>query len=123
MVEEGASHTGPTCGMVVRADPSRQLRLRKSVFWLSGGVLAIGVAVAPLWRFQSSNWYWPTVVVLGLVHLVVLYLERTFVGHRELPQKGLVQGILVVDCMASWTIMVGVCWMANRRFPWQLSDQ
>lgn len=92
-------------------------------FWLSGGVLAIGVAVAPFWRLRSSTWYWPTVVVLGFIHLAALYLERTFIGQRDLPAKGLVQGMLVIDCMASWSIMVGVCWMITRRFPWQLSDQ
>jgi hypothetical protein len=92
-------------------------------FWLSGSLLAIGVAVAPFWRFRSSDWYWPTVVVLGLIHLAALYFERSFVGHRDLPPKGLVQGMLVIDCMASWSIMVGVCWMTTRRFPWQLSDE
>jgi hypothetical protein len=92
-------------------------------FWLSGSVLAIGVAVAPFWRFRSSNWYWPAVAVLGLIHLAALYFERHFVGHRELPPKVLVQGMLVIDCMASWGIMVGVCWMTTRRFPWQLSDR
>jgi len=56
-------------------------------FWLSGSALAIGFAVAPFWRFRSSNWYWPTAVVLALVHLAALYLERTFVAHRELPAK------------------------------------
>lgn len=92
-------------------------------FWLSGSVLAIGFAVAPFWRFRSSSWYWPTIIILGLIHLAALYFERTFVGHRELPPKGLVQGMLVIDCMASWSIMVGICWMTTRRFPWQLSDR
>ncbi|MGI4881512.1 MAG: hypothetical protein ACRYG4_28960 [Janthinobacterium lividum] len=92
-------------------------------FWLSISVLAIGGAVAPFWRFRSSNWYWPTIVALGLIHLAALYFERTFVGHRELPPKGLVQGMTVIDCMASWSMMVGVCWITTRRFPWDLPDQ
>ena len=92
-------------------------------FWFSFNALAISFAVAPFWRLRSSNWYWPTIAALGLVHIATLYFERTFVGHRELPSKGLVQGMLVIDCMASWSIMVGVCWIITRRFPWQLSDQ
>lgn len=92
-------------------------------FWFSCSGLAIGFAVAPFWRFRSANWYWATVIVLGVFHLAALYFERTFVGHRDLPAKGLVQGMLLIDCMASWSIMVGACWMATRRFPWQLSDQ
>jgi hypothetical protein len=92
-------------------------------FWVSLSVLSIGFAVAPFWRFRSSNWYWPTIAVLGLVHVAALYFERTFTAHHHLPPKGLVQGMLVVDCMASWSIMVGVCWIVTRRLPWQLSDQ
>ena len=92
-------------------------------FWLSGSLLAIGFAVAPFWRLRSSDWYWPTVVGLVLIHLAALYFERDFVGHRDLPSRGLVQGMLVIDCMASWSIMVGACWITTRRFPWRLSDQ
>jgi len=92
-------------------------------FWISCSALAIGVAVAPFWRLRSSSWYWLTIAFLGLVHVAALYLERAFVGHRHLPPKGMVQGMLVIDCMASWSIMVGVCWVVTRRFPWQLSDQ
>jgi hypothetical protein len=92
-------------------------------FWLSGSALAIGFAVAPFWRLRFANWYWPTVVGLGLFHLAALYFEPTFVGHRELPTKVVVQGMLVIDCMVSWGIMVSICRMTTRRFPWQLSDQ
>lgn len=92
-------------------------------FWLSGSALAIGVAVAPFWRFRSSSWYWPTILVFGLIHLASLYLGRNFVGQRDLPPKGLVQGMFVIDCVAGRSIMVGVCWMTTSRFPWQLSDR
>jgi len=92
-------------------------------FWLTGSAFAIAVAVAPFWRFRSSNWYLPTIVILGLIHLVALHVERTLVGHRDLPPKGVIQGILVIDIMASWGVMVGICRISTGRFPWQLSDQ
>ena len=91
-------------------------------FWLSASIAAIGFAVAPFWRFRSSNWYWPTIAAVGLIHLTALYFERQFIGRRELPPKGLFLGMLVIDCMAIWGIMVGVCWVTTRRFPWQLPD-
>lgn len=108
-----------SCGLVVVGSYGYE----SQYFWLSGSALAIGVAVAPFWRFRSSNWCWPTVVALGFIHLAALYFERTFVGHRELPPKGVIQGMLVINCMVSWSMMVGICWMATRRFPWQSSDQ
>ena len=92
-------------------------------FWLSCSALATGFAVAPFWRLRYSNWYWPTIAVLGLLHVAALYFERALAGRSELPPKGVVQIMLLIDCMASWSIMVAVCWIMTRRFPWQLSDQ
>lgn len=92
-------------------------------FWSSGSALAIGFSVAPFWRLRYSSWYWPTIAGLTLIHLAALYLQGTFIAHPELPPKGVVVGMLLIDCMASWSIIVAACWMTTRRFPWQLSDQ
>jgi hypothetical protein len=92
-------------------------------FWFSGCALSIGVAAAPFWYLRSSSWYWPTIAVLALIHLGFLYFERQFISNRDLPSKGLVQGMFVIDCMASWGIMVAVCRIVTQRFPWRLSDE
>ncbi len=92
-------------------------------FWLSISALAIGFAAAPFWRFRYSSWYWPTIAGLILTHLVALYLQRSLAAYPELPPKGAVLGMLLIDCMASWGVMVAACWIITRRFPWQLSNQ
>jgi len=92
-------------------------------FWFSGCVLSIRVAVAPFWHLRSSSWYWPTIAVLVVVHVGLLFFERRFIGNRNLPAKGLVQGIFVIDCMTSWGVMVAVCRVITQRFPWRLSDR
>lgn len=87
-------------------------------FWSSGSALCVGFAVAPFWHRRSSRWYWPTVVFLILANFVVLYFERNLIAYRNLPAKGIVQGIFVVDCMTCWALMVGIAYLCERKFPW-----
>lgn len=107
------------CGLVVVGNQGYP----SQYFWGSVAVTAIGFAVAPFWRLRASIWYWPAVALLGIANLAALYIERAYVSDPELPSKGVVQAILVVDCMASWSFMVIVCWLFSRRFPWQLPEQ
>jgi len=92
-------------------------------FWVSGCAMAIGFAVAPLWRFRSTGWYWPTVVSLGIAHLAALYSQPDFTSNPDLPAKGVVQGLFVLDCLASWAVMVAVCYFFVRKFPWQVPSE
>ena len=92
-------------------------------FWLSGSAVAIGFAVAPFWRFRASGWYWPTVAFLGAANLAALLIERAYISNPTLPAKGVVQGLIILDVMASWAVMVGICYLIKGRFPWQLTDQ
>ncbi|MEI6484679.1 MAG: hypothetical protein WCO11_00270 [Sphingomonadales bacterium] len=92
-------------------------------FWVTGSVFAVTFGVSPFWRFRYSNWFWPTVFGLGLAHFFLLYLARDFVGERELPSKAMVQGLALIDIVASWSMMVGTCWISTRRLPWQQADQ
>ena len=87
-------------------------------FWASLCVASVGFAVAPFWRLRASIWYWPTVALLVLINLAALYLKRDFVALSDLPSKGAVQGLFVLDCMACWSLMVGVAYLFDRKFPW-----
>jgi hypothetical protein len=87
-------------------------------FWFSASILAIGCAVAPFWRRRGSIWYWPSVALIIVINLAAMYVERDYVAQRDLPSKGVVQGLLVLDCISSWLLMVGVAYLADRRFPW-----
>lgn len=92
-------------------------------FWASGAVVAIAFAVAPFWRLRSLRWYWPTITLLVVSNLALLYLEGSAVGNRDLPAKGIVQLLFVLDCLTCWGVMVCVCWLSCRQYPWQLLDQ
>lgn len=92
-------------------------------FWTSGTFLAVGFAVAPFWRFRKSIWFWSTTMSLEVANLAFLYVERDNVANPDLPSKGIVQGLLLLDVMGSWGIMVGVCWLISRKFPWQQVDE
>ena len=92
-------------------------------FWVTGSMGAICFGVAPFWRLRTSIWYWPTVVLLIVANLATLYVEWTFISHPDLPSKGIVQTLFLLDCIASWGFMVGVCWLISRKFPWQFTDQ
>ena len=87
-------------------------------FWFSESILAIGCAVAPFWRRRGSTWYWPSVGLITIINLAVMYVERDYVAQRDLPAKGVVEGLLLLDCMASWLLMVGLAYLVDRRFPW-----
>jgi hypothetical protein len=87
-------------------------------FWSSLCVAAVGFAVAPFWRLRGSIWYWPTVALLILINLAAMYLNRDFVAVGDLPSKGAVQGLLLLDCMACWALMVGIAYLFDRKFPW-----
>ena len=87
-------------------------------FWASGCALAIGFAVAPFWRLRASIWYWPTVALLIFANLVMLYARRDYIAYRDLPSKGALEALFVVDCMACWLMMVGIAYLAERKFPW-----
>jgi hypothetical protein len=87
-------------------------------FWCSLSAIAIGFAVAPFWRHRRSIWYWPTVVILIVINLAVMYVERRHIFLDDLPSKGIVQGLVVLDCMACWGLMVGTAYLFDRRFPW-----
>ena len=87
-------------------------------FWVSECAVAIGFAVAPFWRRRASIWYWPTVALLVIVNLTVIYAMRDYVAIGDLPSKGAVQGLLVLDCIASWLLMVGIAYLVDRKFPW-----
>lgn len=107
------------CGLVVvggRGYPSEY-------FWLSVSALAVGFAVAPFWRFRASAWYWPTVAFLGAAHLAALAIERAYISNPTLPAKGVFLGLFVLDVMASWGVMVGVCYLLKGQFPWEMADQ
>lgn len=96
----------------------------KQYLWLSLSILVLFWAAIPFWRSRSSSWYWPTIVVLGLIHLIALYVGRTFIGHGEMPPKWLVQAMVGIDIVASWGVMIGVSWLITRRFPpWHLPWQ
>lgn len=92
-------------------------------FWISGTLTAVGFAVAPFWRLRGSVWFWPTTVLLEVANLVLLYVERNYVANPDLPSKGAVKGLFVLDCLGSWAVIIGVCWLVSRRFPWQLAEE
>jgi hypothetical protein len=87
-------------------------------FWSSLSVTAVGFAVAPFWRLRASIWYWPTVALLVVVNLAALYIKRDYVTLGDLPSKAAVQGLLVLNCMACWSLMVGIAYLFDRKFPW-----
>jgi hypothetical protein len=87
-------------------------------FWASGCAVAIGFAVAPFWRLRTSIWYWPTVALFVFMNIIALIAMREYVVRAELPSKGIIQGLLVVDCMVCWLMMVGIAYSFERRFPW-----
>lgn len=92
-------------------------------FWASECAGAIGFAAAPFWRFRASRWFWPSVVVLIIVHLVGMYLLRVQVSVRNLLSKAAFQGLLLADCMACWLVIVGIAYQAEGRFPWKDGKQ
>ncbi len=92
-------------------------------FWVSSSALAVVFAVAPFWRFRFSAWYWCTTAALVAANLIALYIMRAKVSVHDLPANGIVQLLVVVDCMASWVVVVGVYYIIHRRFPWQTSRQ
>jgi len=91
----------------------------RQYFWASECAVAIGFAVAPFWRRRRSVWYWPTVGLLIVIHLAIIYVNRDFVAVGDLPSKGAVQGLLVLDCLACWLLMVGIAYLSDRKFPWR----
>jgi hypothetical protein len=88
-------------------------------FWSSGSAMAVGFAVAPFWRRRASTWYWPSVALLILLNVALLYVERAYIAKPDLPSKAVVEVLLVVDCMACWALMVGVAYLFERKFPWE----
>jgi hypothetical protein len=88
-------------------------------FWVSFSTIAIVVAAAPFWKRRCSIWYWPSVALMTVINLAVLYVERDYVAQSDLPAKGIVQWLVIVDCMACWLLMVGFAYLADRRFPWK----
>ena len=107
------------CGLIVvggKGYPSQY-------FWLSGSAFSICLAVAPLWRFRASVWYWSTVAFLIATNLATIYFARDYISNPDLPAKGVVQGLGVLDCMASWVVMVGVCYLVKGQFPWRVTDE
>ncbi len=92
-------------------------------FWFSACVAAIGFAVAPFWRLKASSWYWLTILFLAVSHLVALYFERSFIAEPHLPPKGIFQMLFLADVMASWAVMVGICWTVTRQFPWNITEE
>ena len=87
------------------------------------GAVPIYVAASPFWRLRSMRWFWPSVIALIVLHLALLYHEYGFVALHDLPAKGTVQGLAIIDCLASWVFMAIMCWVFSRRLPWQLSDR
>ena len=89
-------------------------------FWVSGCALAIGFAVAPFWRLRRLAWYWCTIAALAVANLSAVYIMRARAAEATLPSKGTVQLMLVLDGLACWAVMIGVCYAIHRRFPWQM---
>jgi hypothetical protein len=89
-------------------------------FWVSGCTLAIGFAVAPFWRLRRSAWYWCTIAALTAANLSAVYVLRARAAEATLPSKGTVQLMFVIDCLACWAVMIGVCYAIYRCFPWQM---
>ena len=87
-------------------------------FWVSECAIAIGFAVAPFWRLRASTWYWPTVALLAAINLALIYVNRQYVAIGDLPSKAAVQGLLVLDCIACWLLMVGIAYLFDGKFPW-----
>lgn len=92
-------------------------------FWTTGTLIPLTAAIAPFWKLRGSSWFWPTTVLIEMSNLALLWVERGFVANPELPSKGVVKGLMVLDCVGDWAIMVGVCWVISRKFPWQLSNE
>jgi hypothetical protein len=92
-------------------------------FWVSGCALAIGFAVAPFWRLRRSSWYWWTITAITTANLSVVYIMRARAAVVALPSKGTVQLMLLIDCLACWAVMVGVCYVIYRQFPWQMTSE
>lgn len=90
--------------------------------WVSGCLLAIGFAVAPFWRLRRSAWYWWTIAALTAANLSFIYFMRTRAAVATLPSKGTFQLMLLVDCLACWAVLVGVCYVIYRQFPWQMTS-
>ena len=107
------------CGLIIVGEQGYP----SQYFWLSMTILAVGFAVAPFWRLRGSVWFWPTTVLIEVANLALLYTEREFVANSDLPSKGVIHTMLVIDVMGSWAVMAGVCWLFNKRFPWQLEDE
>lgn len=88
-------------------------------FWGSEALLAIVCAVAPFWRHRSAVWYWPSVGLFVIANLALMYLGRDHVGQTDLPSKGVVQGLVVADCIACWFLMVGIAYLVDGKLPWK----
>lgn len=92
-------------------------------FWISGTIITVAFAVSPFWRLRSSKWFWPTAILIELANLTLLWLKRGLVANPELPSKGVVKGLMLLDLAGSWAVMAGVCWLFCKQFPWELSDE
>ena len=95
----------------------------RQYFWASECLIALSFAVAPFWRLRTTRWYWAAILLLVPAHLGALYAKWAYISDSELPSKGIFKGIVVLDCMASWCVMVGICWLTTRRLPWQQPPQ
>jgi hypothetical protein len=91
-------------------------------FWCSAALIAIACAVAPFWRRRNAVWYWPSVGFLIIANVAAMYLERGYVAQTDLPSKGLVQLLVVIDCIACWLLMVGCACLVDGRFPWKADE-
>ena len=107
------------CGLIIVGEQGYS----SQYFWISGTFLAVGFAVAPFWHLRGSVWFWPATVLIEAGNLALLYLGSEYIANPDLPSKGAVQTMLVIDVMGSWVIMAGVCWFFTKRFPWQLTDE
>ena len=87
-------------------------------FWFSAAILAVAVSAAPFWRRRRSTWFWPSVALSIGANIVLMYVKRDFLSESKLPPKGIVEGMLIVDCSACWLLIVGVAYLTDHRFPW-----
>jgi hypothetical protein len=87
-------------------------------FWASEGIAAVSFAAAPFWYRRASVWYWPTVVVLIIIHFAAMYVKRDYVALGNLPPRGIFVGLFTLDVMTCWLLMVGTAYLFDRKFPW-----
>src|SRR5690242_14983209 len=114
-----------TCGVVLwiaGLGLAGSLGYPSQYFWFSMAIIAIAGAAVPFWRHRNAVWFWPSVGLLVVANVAVMYFERDYVAQTDLPSKGVVQALLIVDCIACWLSMVGFAYVVDGRLPWKADE-